>query len=86
MEQPLMPTKILEVEGKMFYSESDQAWNTIRFRSEILNEFPQLKQKRSKFKYKMKYFRTFEEFEKEIKELMEKGEFMPVLLFLYKEL
>lgn len=37
----------------MTYGESNQAWNTIKLKSEFLNEFKQLKEKRSKFSYEI---------------------------------
>jgi len=51
--KPLAPRKVINVKGKVHYSESNQAWNVIQLRKEIIQEFPQLKEKRSKFAYKM---------------------------------
>lgn len=48
------------------------------------NEFPQLKEKRSKFSYKLVFHRTFEELLKEIKKLKNEN-VMPMLLWLGRE-
>ncbi|MEK6932946.1 MAG: hypothetical protein AABW56_04105 [Nanoarchaeota archaeon] len=85
-KKTLVPRTIINVEGKLIYNENFQAWNTIRLKKEIFNEFPQLKEKRSAFSYKMIYYRNLEEFEKFVKDLKKKNEeSLPVLMFLYKE-
>jgi hypothetical protein len=38
----------------------------------LVNEFPQLKEKRSEFSYQITYYRAIEELEKIIKELKKK--------------
>jgi hypothetical protein len=83
-KKPLVPRNFLDVEGKIIYSEGDQAWNLIRLRKEILNEFHQLKEKSSKFSYKILYFRNFEEFQAEFKKI-KKGEVLPMLVWFYRE-
>jgi hypothetical protein len=35
--QPILPRRIITVKGKVHYSESNQAWNTIKLKSEFLN-------------------------------------------------
>ena len=85
-KRPLIPRKIINSEGKLHYSEGFQAWNMMRLKKELFSEFPQLKEKRSKFSYQLMYYRTPKELEKAIKDLIKKGQnVMPVLLFLYKE-
>jgi len=85
-KHPLIPRTKIKSEGKVAYSESFQAWNTLRLKKELFSEFPQLKEKRSKFSYQLMYYRTPKELEKAIKDLIKKGQsVMPVLLFLYKE-
>jgi len=83
-KKTLVPRTIINVEGKLIYNENFQAWNTIRLKKEIFNEFPQLREKRSAFSYKMIYYRNHEEFEKFIRQL-KKEEVLPVIMFLYKE-
>ncbi|MCD4771691.1 hypothetical protein K8R30_04745 [archaeon] len=82
----LVPRTRIKSEGKVAYSESFQAWNTLKLKKELFSEFPQLKEKRSKFSYELIYHRNTEEFEKVVKELA-KGEngVMPLLLWIYKE-
>jgi len=46
--------------------------------------FSQLKEKRSKFSYKMTYFRNKKELEGAVEELKKDGE-LPILVWLYKE-
>jgi len=79
----LAPRSIIEINGKVVYSESMQAWSQIALKKDFLNEFPLLKEKRSKFSYEIKFFRTKEDMEKTIKKL-NKDETMPMLMFIYK--
>jgi hypothetical protein len=52
----------------------------------LFSEFPQLKEKRSKFSYELIYYRDSKEFEKAVREMMKGGDgVMPLLLWLYKE-
>ena len=82
----LTPRTKINSEGKIHYSESAQAWNILKFKKELFSEFPQLKEKRSKFSYEMVYHRDPREMEKEMKVLTKKsGQVMPILLFLHKD-
>ncbi|MCA9487811.1 MAG: hypothetical protein KC516_02510 [Nanoarchaeota archaeon] len=85
-KRPLIPRKVISVKGKVHYSESNQAWNTIKLKSEFLNEFQQLKEKRSKFSYEMIFGRTEEEMIEAIKKIIREKNFMPILMFLYKDI
>ncbi len=72
-KKSLTPRNFIDVEGRIIYSEGNQAWNLIKLKKEFLNEFYQLKEKRLKvFSYKMLYYRTYEEFEKVVKEIIKK--------------
>jgi len=85
-KRPLIPRNIIDIKSNMYYDESNHAWNIIRLKSEIVKEFPQLKEKRSKFSYQLIYYRTIEELEKAIRELKKQKDVpLPVLLFMYKE-
>ena len=85
-KKTLVPRTRINSEGKVAYSESFQAWNTLKLKKELFSEFPQLKEKRSKFSYELVYHRNPEEFEKDIKEMVKKGKsVMPLLLWIYKE-
>ena len=83
--QPLAPRKIINVSGKIHYNESSQAWSTIKLKSEFLNEFQQLKEKRSKFSYEMIFGRTETEMLEAVKKITGDKTLMPVLMFLYKD-
>lgn len=84
-KQPLTPRKIINIKGKVHYNESSQAWSTIKLKSEFLNEFRQLKEKRSKFSYEMIFGRTEAEMVETIKKIVRNKTLMPVLMFLYKD-
>jgi len=85
-EQILRPAKrIISTKGKLYYSESFGCWNSLRFRKEIMQEFPQLREKVSKFTYKMILYPDYPEFEKVIRKLKRNKEALPLLLWLKKE-
>lgn len=72
----LSPTKeTLKIKGKISYNESDQAFTLLKFRKEVVNEYPHLKEKNSPFEfvYLMKLHRTYQDLKREI-ELLEKEE------------
>ena len=73
---------LFQVAGRIFYSEGDQSWNTIRLKKEILQQFPQLKEKSSSFGYVMIIPRSQEEMKKLVDE---KKESLPILLFFHKD-
>lgn len=80
----LAPRTTINSEGKIAYSESFQAWNTIHLKKDLFSEFPALREKRSKFAYKLVFCRDLKEFEEILKE-SKKGNSLPLLLWLYKE-
>lgn len=84
MLKPLIPRTIIDSEGKIYYSESFQAWNTIKLKKELFSEFPQLKEKRSKFLYKLNYFRKVEELQLQLKNIIKENG-IPLLLWFYKD-
>ena len=75
----------LELEGKLSYSEAQRAWNTIRFKKELLKEFPQLFKRREKFGYKMVLHRGFKELKKEINKIENKHLPVPLIFWLVQE-
>lgn len=81
----LVPRTKIDSEGKIAYSESFQAWNVLKLKKELFSEFPQLKEKRSKFSYKLIYFRDSKELKNEMTEFIKSGQGMPLLLWLFKE-
>jgi len=85
-KKTLVPRTKISSEGKVHYSESFQAWNTLKLKKELFSEFPQLQEKRSKFSYELIYHRNPEEFEKAVKEMVKEGSaVMPLLLKIYKD-
>ncbi len=82
----LKPTEApLEFEGKMSYAESQRAWGTLRLKSEIFNEFKQLKQRQSKFGYKLMFCREFNQLENEIKKIKKDIGVPPLLVWFVRE-
>jgi len=82
----LQPKKTtLNIKGRISYTEADQAWNMIKLKKELLNEFTDLKEKRSKFLYQMLFYRTYAELEKLVKKMKKEESALPILLFLEKE-
>jgi len=77
--------QILEVKGKLFYNEGSQAWSIIRLKRNILYEFPQLRDKRSKVSYKMIMHDSIGSLKDMIKDIEKNGGKVPVLLFFYKD-
>jgi len=81
----LQPTqKVLNQFGKMSYGESVRAWNTIRLKKDIINEFSNLKEKTSNFIYNLIFYRTYEELELAIRKMKKEKKPLPMLLFLQK--
>jgi len=62
----------VDSEGKIVYSESAQAWNVIKLKKKLFEEFPELKEKISQFSYKLKFFRDELELENAYKKFKEK--------------
>ena len=77
----LKPRETLNIAGKLIYKESLGSWNILHLRKEILDIFPQLKERRGKFGYAMYYNRSAEELKKLLEEL-EKDDLTPILLLL----
>ena len=49
-----------------------------------INEFRQLKEKRSKFNYRLLFYRDYEDFEKIVKQIIKNKEVIPMLIWLEK--
>ncbi|MEK6858357.1 MAG: hypothetical protein AABX53_00400 [Nanoarchaeota archaeon] len=77
----LSPRESISIKGKLSYKESTQAWNIIQLRKEIVDMFPQLKEKRGKFGYAMFYNRSPKEL-KQLLDSLEKKDVTPILLLL----
>ena len=84
-QEALTPRKVIEANGKLAYDEKVGAWSIIRLKSEFYKSFYQLKEKRTKFAYKLTYYQDYEEVERLIKELKKKNAPLPALLFFFRE-
>jgi hypothetical protein len=81
----LSPIKeTLKLDGRLSYGESSRAWNIIRFKEQLLREFPQLKKRKEKFGYKLLMHRNYADLLKEVQKLKSEKEVIPLLLFLCK--
>jgi len=85
--QIISPTKqTVEIKGKLFYSDSDQAWNLIRIKKELLQEFPHLKEKDiDGLVYYMKLYRNYDELKDFVKDIEKNAGIIPIVLFLGQE-
>ncbi|MFA5020401.1 MAG: hypothetical protein WC533_04880 [Candidatus Pacearchaeota archaeon] len=84
--QTLRPQKKeINLKGKLSYSWEVRAWNTIRLKKEIVNEFPQLKERLSAFGYNLVFFQDYNDFEKATRKIKKNKEALPILLWLVKE-
>ena len=84
--QILRPQKTrLEINGKLSYFESMHSWSMLNLKKQILEEFPQLKERTSSFGYKMIFYQDYENLEKFIRKLRKEGEALPIFVWLVKE-
>lgn len=84
-EQILRPQRNkLEIKGKLSYRESMGCWSRIALGKQIIQEFPQLKEKQSKFGFKMAFYYEHKDLEKALKKLKSEGEALPLLLWFVK--
>jgi phage regulator Rha-like protein len=82
----LIPRNVIDTTGSIYYDEKSGTWSIIRIKADLVKEFPQLKEKRSKFSYQLTYYRTIKELEKAIRALKnQKDASLPVMMWLYKE-
>lgn len=75
----------LEIKGKLSYRESTHSWCLIRLSRDIIQEFPQLKERNSSFGYKMVFYPNYGNLEKFLKEQKKEGEALPILVWLVKD-
>lgn len=79
----LKPKDTIHLNGRLCYKESLRAWNIIHLQQEILDLFPELRQRRELFGYSMFYSRKPKE-AKKIMEKLEREGVVPILLLLGK--
>ena len=73
-----------EIQGRISYNESAQAWSILRLHKVILDEFKELKEKQSDFSYEMVLFYSYEQLEAFMRDVREKGRVPPLLLWIAK--
>lgn len=79
----LEPKQTIQINGKLSYKESLGSWNVIQLQKEIIDLFPQLREKRGAFGYTMFYNRSSNEAKKILEELEKQG-IVPIMLLLGK--
>ncbi len=85
-KQLLRPSKEeINVQGRMFYDSSIRAWNTLRLKTEMLREFKSLKDRSSKFSYKLSFYEDYLTFEKALRKMKKANLPLPVLMWFVKE-
>lgn len=75
----------IKINGKVSYWDAQRAWSIIRIKQEILNEFPQLKDKSCPVGYQLRFYREFEELEKALKEIKKTSGVPPVMFWFFKD-
>jgi len=76
----------LKIQGRLMYHDASRAWNTLRIKKPILDEFSHLKRKDGDFAYLMIYHRTFKDLKDEIEKLeKQESDVIPLLFFLCKK-
>jgi hypothetical protein len=84
--QSLKPVdEVINLVGPILYSPGSRAWNTIRIKKDIIFKFPQLKERRAKFFYKMILHKNYKELEKALRKMKKCKDAVPMLFCLYKE-
>lgn len=75
----------LEAKGVVSYDNNARCWNTIRVRKNFIKQFPQLKQRRTQFSYKMIFYASYEELKKAVERMEKSRKALPILLYLVQE-
>lgn len=75
-----------KVEGKLSYEGSSCAWNLIRLKKEILQDYPQLKDRGRDFSYAMSVYVTYKEIRAVLDEMERECKALPILLFFKEKL
>ncbi len=73
-----------EFKGNISYSENLRAWCIIRLRRELINEFPALKERRSKLGYHLTFYRDYDKLERAIRKMKMNNMPLPLLMFMEK--
>ncbi len=73
-----------DIIGNVSYNDGYGAWNVIRLKKEVLREFPQLREKSARIRYKLVFYKNYREFSQELKQMEKNNEPLPILLYFYK--
>jgi hypothetical protein len=80
-EVPILPRRdAVKIKGNLLYNESAQAWSIIRLKKEVLNEFPELKDKRGNFQYTMVIPHAGQEIDQQFLENIKSQKVVPIFL------
>jgi hypothetical protein len=75
----------INTKGRLYYDPPNGSWGILRLKKAIVNNFSDLKEKRSSFSYQMVFYQTPQELEKAVREMKKQDMPLPILLFLVKE-
>jgi len=82
MMPAIKPSKeVLDINGSVSYSMSSRAWNTLRIKKELLEEFPLLRERREKIDYKMVLYRDPVDLFLAAEKIMDAEDALPILLY-----
>lgn len=76
--------KTIQVTGRLFYSESNQAFSFIRLQKPILQEFPQLKEKRESYGYTIILPSSYSNLKSIISTMERDKNIVPMIMFFFK--
>jgi len=76
-------TRPLIVKGRLIYNEARRACSIIRFKTKILDEFPDLRS--GNWSYQLEHWKDYPTTIERLKEAQDCQEKVPMLLFIYKE-
>lgn len=86
MGMVLKPDKgVLRVKGSVAYSMSSRAWNMIRLKKALLDEFPQLRERRVRVRYRMLFYRDPVELFLAVERMLDSKKELPILLYFEQE-
>ena len=78
--------KVIVTSGNMSYDNGLRSWNTIRFKRDLVAEFPELYKRSITTKYTAVVYHSYELLEKEMQDIVRKKKPIPVFLFFEQEL
>ncbi len=83
MKNSLEPTNKIETKGRLAYHEAARAYNTIRLPRQLIDQFPELRNRLLKITFKIRFFRHYSDLKRCIWELEYSNEIPPLLLSLH---